>query len=106
VADADTETTITSGELFRAVSLIREDIRGLRAAIDDRPDKDDLKAMREALEAKIAAVKEAQAMRDALQDKAINALEGWQTWALRLGGPAVIAALLGVVFNASRITGG
>lgn len=100
------EDPITSGELFRAVGLIRDDIKSLRAAIDSRPSQEDLDRVERTMEAKINGIKEAQAMRDQLQDKAINAVEGWQTWALRLGGPAVMAALFGVVFNSTRISGG
>ena len=101
----DPGATITSGELFRAVGLIREDIRTLRVSVDSRPSQDDLDRVERTLQAQMKAGQEAQAMRDQLQDKAINAIEGWQTWALRLGGPAVVAALVGVAFNASRIGG-
>lgn len=99
---AETEG-ITTGELSRAVALIRSDIGTLVAAIAARPDKEDLTKAEQALEARILATREIHELRAKIQDRAIKDLEDWQTWALRLGGPALVAAVAGVLYNAARI---
>lgn len=67
------ETAITNGELFRAVALIRGDIKDLKTDVDAKPTARDF----------------------AYLENAIKDLENWQTWAIRIGVPA----LIGVVFN-------
>jgi len=101
----ETSTGITTGELARAVGLIRSDIGELTKALAARPDQEDLKRMEDGLVERIRAAAELQALKNALQDKAIAALEGWQVWALRLGGPALVAAVVGVLVNGIRING-
>lgn len=71
------QTTITTGELSRAVGLIRSDIGDLRLDIRGRPTKEDLIYLTER----------------------VKNLENWQTWALRLGGPALVGCLVGVASN-------
>ena len=99
----ETSTGITTGELARAVALIRSDIGSLTTAVAARPDQDDLRRMEEGLVERIRAAAELQALKNALQDKAIAALEGWQTWALRLGGPALVGSVVGVLVNSIRM---
>lgn len=111
---SDDDGAITNGELFRAVGLIRGDISGLRTELASRPSTADVERIERGLLDRITAAAASQAMKDTqsaaaqlikdtAQDKAIAGLESWNTWALRLGGPAVAAALVGVVLNASRI---
>lgn len=96
---------ITTGELGRAVALIRGDIGRVTAALEQRPDKEDLRRVEDAALARVAAAVELSDLKNELQDKAIAGLEDWQTWALRLGAPAIVAAVAGVLFNASRLGG-
>lgn len=95
---------IGTGELARAVALIRGDITTLAAALATRPDKEDLRTTAAALESKQLALREISELRSQIQDRAIKDLEDWQTWALRLGAPTLLAAVAGVVFNGSRIS--
>lgn len=99
MSDAD---GITTGELGRAVALIRGDITTLAAALAARPDKDDLARAELGLGARLEAAKEISELRSQIQDRAIKDLEDWQTWALRLGAPTLVAAVAGVVFNATQ----
>ena len=101
----DTDQSITTGELSRAVGLIRGDIGQLRTDVNARPDWQDVRRVEDGLLARIQALGAQVERKDKLQDKAINALEGWQTWALRLGGPALVAALVGMAANAVRLAG-
>lgn len=66
-------STMTTGEVYRLVRDLKADLKVMADKLDARPTKDDITH----LESRIAD------------------LEGWQTWAMRLG----IPALLGVVFN-------
>lgn len=79
----DSPATITTGELSRAVGLIRSDIGDLRSDIRARPTKEDL----------------------AYLTARVKVLEDWQTWALRLGGPALVACLVGVFSNVQERLG-
>ena len=92
----DTETSITTGELSRAVTLIRGDIKDVKKDISECPTIGDYKDLKEEVANK--------ASNDALSyaRERIQALEEWQKWAVRLG----IPALLGVIFNiATNIDG-
>lgn len=73
----DSPASISTGELSRAVGLIRSDIGDLRSDIRGRPTEKDLIYLSER----------------------VKSLENWQTWALRLGGPAVVGCLIGVFSN-------
>jgi len=73
VSTGTDETAITNGELFRAVTLIRGDIKDLKTDVEAKPTQRDF----------------------AYLENAVKDLENWQTWAIRLGVPA----LIGVVFN-------
>lgn len=99
------QQVITTGELSRAVVLIRGDIGKLREDVNARPDWQDVRRVEDGLLARIQALSAQTELKDKLQDKALEALEGWQTWALRLGGPALVAALVGMAANAVRLTG-
>lgn len=90
---------IGTGELSRAVALIRGDIGTLTAALATRPDKDDLRRSEDHQAASLKAAVELQELKNQLQDRAISALEGWLTWILRLGGPSLVALAFGVIFN-------
>lgn len=95
--DSIDQSIITTGELSRAVGLIRGDISKLRDDVASRPSSEDLARVEAQLRREMAQAATAQTLRDELQDKAIAAVEGWQTWALRLGGPAVAAALVAAI---------
>ncbi|MDQ5821181.1 MAG: hypothetical protein M3540_07065 [Actinomycetota bacterium] len=102
----ETEQSISTGELSRAVALIRGDISTMAAALATRPDKEDLRRAEDHMVQRLQAAQDLQDLKNTLQDKAITALEGWQTWALRLGVPAVGGSLLGVAMNAIKLNGG
>lgn len=96
---------ITNGELSRAVTLIREDIGHLRTDVNARPSWPDVRRVEEGLLARMQAQAENQQLKNQLQDKALDSLEDWNKWALRLGAPALVAALVGMAANAVRLTG-
>lgn len=77
-------STITNGELYRAVSLIRGDIGDLRTDVKSRPTKEDIIYLSER----------------------VKNLENWQTWALRLGAPALIATMITAFSNVLSRAGG
>lgn len=79
---ADT-STITNGELYRAVSLIRGDIGDLRTDVKSRPTKEDIIYLTER----------------------VKVLENWQTWVLRLGAPTLIATMVTAFSNLLSRTG-
>lgn len=64
---------VTTEELYRLVLTVKTDIRDTQTKLDARPTKADL---------------------DHLRERIVD-LESWQTWAMRLG----IPALLGIAFN-------
>lgn len=87
---ADIETQqITTGELSRAVTLIRGDIKDVKKDISERPTVQDFSELKNTVE-KRATV---EALNHALQR--VRDLEDWQKWAMRLG----IPALIGVIVN-------
>lgn len=94
----DTTADIGTGELARAVALIRGDIKAVTEKLEGVPTKVEL-------EQRLSDAKALADLKNTLQDKAIAGLEEWNTWALRLGGPTIVALLAGVVFNAARIPG-
>jgi len=100
------DTSIGTGELSRAVALIRGDLSQLRQDISARPTQLDHSQLRQELLDKLKADRDLQDLKNQLQDKAIAALEGWTTWALRLGGPALAGAVVGVLVNGMRIQAG
>lgn len=69
---AEHESGITTGELSRAVELIRTDIAGIKTTT---PSKESV---------------------DHLRQRIID-LENWQTWALRIGVPGLCAAALNLI---------
>jgi len=81
--DMGDTSTITNGELFRAVSLIRGDIGDLRTDVKSRPTSADLIYLSER----------------------VKVLENWQTWALRLGAPTLIATMVTAFSNLLSRTG-
>jgi hypothetical protein len=104
--ETDTATHgITTGELSRAVELIRGDIGHLRTDVNTKPDWQDVRRIEEGLVQRMTAEKERVDLKNLLQDKAIEAGEEWRRWALRLGAPALVAAMVGMAANAIRLTG-
>ena len=93
----DTETAvITTGELSRAVTLIRGDIKDVKKDISERPTIGDYRDLRAEVDKK--------ASNDALTyaRERIQALEEWQKWAMRIGVPA----LIGIIFNIANTLDG
>lgn len=66
---------------------IEEGMTAVLSKLDDRPDWKDVRNIEGALKEKI------------------QRLEDWQTWALRLGGPAFLGGGVAIVVNALRING-
>jgi hypothetical protein len=83
---------VTTGELGRRFDrfekTVTDGIAGLADKLDTRPDWKDVQNLIAPLEARVAS------------------LEGWQTWALRLGAPALVGSLVGVAINAIKLNGG
>lgn len=82
---ADT-SNVTTGELSRAVGLIRGDIKDVKKDIQEKPTQAELDAVR----------REAKAEAGGLRQRIVD-LENWQTWALRLGVPGLCVAALNAV---------
>lgn len=84
------DDVVTTGELGRRLdrfeNTITNALGGFSTKLDDRPDWQDVRRIEANLEGRI------------------KKLEEWQTWALRLGGPALIAAVGGMLVNASRMS--
>ena len=82
---------VTTGELGRRFdrfeTVVTSSLEGISGKLDQRPDWKDV-----------------QTLLEPLRDR-VSALEGWQTWALRLGGPAIVGSLVGVAINSVRIGG-
>jgi hypothetical protein len=82
---------VTTGELGRRFDrfegTITTALEGISSKLDQRPDWKDVQNMLAPLE------------------RRVGSLEGWQTWALRLGGPALVGSLVGVAVNSVRLNG-
>jgi hypothetical protein len=85
---------ISTGEIWRGLGLLREDIKGLTKAVEQRPDWNDLKEARTSLEAKIGAEESTRKAERLVADKAIAALEDWNKYAVRI---VLTAAGTGIV---------
>lgn len=77
---AEHESGITTGELSRAVELIRKDIAGIQTSTPSKESVDNLK-------------------------QRVTDLENWQTWALRIGVPGLCAAALNFINTLSSNVG-
>lgn len=88
---------ISTGEIGRNLALIRDDIKGLTAAVEQRPDWNDLKDFRMNLEARIEAERTIRELQRVVADKAIQALEEWNQWAVRIVIGAIITAAIAAV---------
>lgn len=86
MGETENTTGVTTGELSRAVGLIRGDIKDVKKDISEKPSASDLEAVR----------REAKAEAGGLRQRIVD-LENWQTWALRLGVPGLIMAGLNAV---------
>lgn len=80
---------VTTGELGRRLERFEKTVTGALATIseklDDRPDWKDVRNI------------------EALLVERIKRLEEWQTWALRLGAPALAGGLVGMLLNAFKL---
>jgi len=85
------DTVITTGELSRAVNLIRGDIKDVKHDISQRPTAQDYKDLKEEI-GKRAHVSELGYANDRIKD-----LEDWQKWAMRLGVPAMIGVIINLL---------
>ena len=85
---------MTLGEISRNLEAARKDIAGVAEQVRGQPDWADVARVEKGLETKITALDTATATKNALQDLAIAKLEGWGNWATKLGGGAIIAAVL------------
>lgn len=95
--ETENSTGITTGELSRAVGLIRGDIKDVKKDISEKPTQAELNAVQREAAAKIETVRrEAKAEAGGLRQRIVD-LENWQTWALRLGIPGLIAAALNAI---------
>lgn len=75
---------VTLGEIHRGQEDLRKDVKELTSAIQQRPDWNDLKDARAAMEAKLAAEAATRTAERDVADKAIAALEDWNKWAVRI----------------------
>ena len=75
---------VTLGEIFRGLGDLRGDVKELTKTIVAKPDWNDLKDTRAALEASIAAEEASRKAERLVADKAIAALEDWNKWAVRI----------------------
>jgi hypothetical protein len=76
----DDAAQITTGELSRAVTLIRGDINQVRKEVAEKPTTRDVEYLKER----------------------IDGLQSWQTWAMRVGIPGFVMALYSVI---NQVTG-
>lgn len=89
---------IGTGELARAVTLIREDIGRVADKLEGMPTKVEM-------EQRLAAAKELQDLKNALQDAAILALEDANRWLVRTVGAALVTALGTAMVLGLRVAG-
>lgn len=82
---------ISTGEIARGLAAIRGDMKDVRADIKElaaeikkHPDKEDLQLVEETLRREIAAETATREAERKVADKAIKALEDWNSWALRI----------------------
>lgn len=93
-------SSVSTEEVYRLIQHLRGDIRETNTKLDTKPNKNDLQNLKSEIEGKaskesVAALKtDAKTDSDHLKERIVD-LESWQTWAMRLG----IPALLGVVLN-------
>jgi hypothetical protein len=92
----------SAGEIGRNLVLIREDIQKLSTAVEQRPDWNDLKDARANLEALIAAERTIRELQRVVADKAIQGLEDWNRWAVRIIVGAVLLGVIGLVVTVGR----
>lgn len=76
--EAESVTAWRLGKIETAMDLIL-------GKLDDRPDWKDVRS----IEARLL--------------ERVQKLEDWQTWALRLGGPALIGGVVGMLLNAFKL---
>ena len=92
----------TSGEIGRHLVLIREDIQQLSTAVEQRPDWNDLKDARANLETLIGAERTIRELQRVVADKAIQGLEEWNRWAVRIIVGAVLLGIIGLVVTVGK----
>jgi hypothetical protein len=79
-----TPTDITPAEIWRGVRQISADIKELGRQLESRPDKDDLKLMKDGILEQLHAEITIRELERKIADKAIKALEEWNSWAVRI----------------------
>ena len=90
-----TTTDVTTGEITRNLLEIKESVKDLTAAVEQRPNWEDLQRHGAALSAEIKAETAIRELERKTADKAIKALEDWNKWALRTVGAAVLVSAVG-----------
>lgn len=88
---------VTTGEITRNLGEIKEAVKEVKAAVEERPDWGDYKTLRETLRAELAAAVALIKVEQGTQDLAIKALEDWNKWAVRTVGGVVLVAAAGWV---------
>lgn len=92
----------STGEISRNLLLIREDLKGLKDSVEQRPDWNDLRDTRGNLEGKITAEARIRELERAVADKAIKALEDWKDWSVKLIVGAVLVAVVSLVMAVGK----
>lgn len=88
-------TEITAGEVARGLELIRGDIKELAAEVRERPDWADVRRVESGLQLQIAHEAAKRTAAEATATKAIEHLEDWNTWAVRIVLGAMGTGLVG-----------
>jgi hypothetical protein len=79
-----TPSDITPAEIWRGVRQISADIKELARAVESRPDKEDLATMKAGILEQLHAEITIRELERKIADKAIKALEDWNSWAVRI----------------------
>lgn len=93
------EDQIGVPEVWRGVQAIRADIAQLSADVALRPDWQDLKRSEDAIYARIEAEVTVRQLERHTADKAIKALEDWQSWAIRIVLGSIGTGILGWIIT-------
>lgn len=101
---------VTTGEITRNLLEIKDSVKELTAAVEQRPNWEDLQRHGASLSAEIKAETRIRELERAQADKAIkatedaiNALEDWNKWALRTVGAAVLVSAVGWVLTGGMV---
>lgn len=86
-------------EVWRGVQAIRNDIKQLSEQVALRPDWQDLKRSEEAIYHRVEAEVTVRQLERHTADKAIKALEDWNSWAIRIVLGSVGTGILGFIIT-------